>query len=104
HFRLGQPLMHLAIARERVGEAEMDGIKNRVENGAEASLLRLLGGAKERSQVAVADRDQHWPRAGLFGDRNIALGEAEQVVGAGRAASTQLLGLGRIDADRQSPR
>ena len=82
----------------------MDGIENRVENGAEASLLRLFGGAKERSEIAVLDRDQHRPRAGLLGDREIALGEAEEVIGAGGAAPTQLVGLGRIDADRQSPR
>ena len=49
-------------------------------------------------------RDQDRPRSGLFGDREIVLGEAEQIIGAGRAASTQLVGLGRIDADRQSPR
>ena len=33
----------------------MDRIEHRVENGAESALLRFLGGAKERSKVAVRD-------------------------------------------------
>ena len=29
HFRIGQTRAHFAIARERLGEAEMDGVDNR---------------------------------------------------------------------------
>ena len=53
HFRVGQVRAHLAIARERLGEAEMDGIDDRVEDGAEASLLRLFSGAIKRGEIAV---------------------------------------------------
>ena len=49
----------------------------------EASLLRLFSGAKKRGEIAVLGRDQHRPRAGLLGDGEIALGEAEEIVGAG---------------------
>ena len=65
--------------------------------------MRLFSGAIERRQIPVLDRDQHRPRAGLFGDRETALGEAKEIVGAGGAAPPQLVGLGRIDADRESP-
>ena len=82
----------------------MDGIDNRVEDGAEASLLRVFSGAIKRSEIAVLGRNQHRSRAGLFGDREIALGEAEEIIGAGGAAATQFVWVSRIDADSQSPR
>ena len=36
-------------------------------------------------------RNQHRSRAGLFGDREIALGEAEEIVGAGGSAPAQFV-------------
>ena len=49
-------------------------------------------------------RNQHRSRAGLFGDGEIVLGEAEEIIGAGGSAPTQFVRVGRIDADSQSPR
>ena len=48
--------------------------------------------------------NQHRPRAGLLGDGEIALGEAEQIVGARHGAPSQFVGLGRIDADIEASR
>ena len=75
-----------------------------IEDSAEASLLRLFSGAIKRGEIAVLGRNQHRSRAGLFGDREIALGEAEEIIRAGGSAATQLVRVGRIDADSQSPR
>ena len=36
-------------------------------------------------------RNQHRSRAGLFGDREIVLGEAEEIIGAGGSAATQFV-------------
>ena len=49
-------------------------------------------------------RNQHRSRARLFGDSEIALGEAEEIIRAGGAAATQFVWVSRIDADGQFPR
>ena len=49
-------------------------------------------------------RNQNWSCAGLFGDREIALGEAEEIIGAGDSAPAEFVRVSRVDADSQSPR
>ena len=82
HFRVGQARAHFAIARERLGEAEVDGIDNRVEDSAEAPLLCLVSGAIKGGEIAMLGRNQHRSCARLFGDRETMLGEAEKIIGA----------------------
>src|SRR4029077_4741283 len=82
----------------------MNGIDNRVEDSAKPSLLCVFGGAIERVAIPMLGRNQHRSCSRFFRARKIALGEAEEIIGAGGSAAAQFFWVSRIDADRQSPR
>ena len=65
---LGPVAAHLRVALERLHEAEIDGIENRVGEKSAAFSVERVHGAVERGKIAVLLGDQHRRRFDLIGD------------------------------------
>jgi hypothetical protein len=100
--RSGQPPAQLRVAQDRGGEAEGNGIEDRIEDEGPAAALEPLDGAENRIEVAGLRGDDHRHRRRLLGEGECLLAEAQKEIGAATAAAPQLLGVGGIDADLET--
>ncbi len=94
-----QPPPQLAVASDRVGEAEMDRVENGVGQVGAAFLLHLLDRAQQRAQAARPGGNQHRSGADLVRDPQGLGFQAQQKIGAGLAPAQQLVLVHRVHAD-----
>ncbi len=97
HFRPEPP--ELSIAKERGGEAEMDGIEDRIGEIAEPPRLGGIDRPQQRIEVAGNCRDEDRHGAALVGYRKRRFRQAEQKVRAGPVAAPELVRIGGVHAD-----
>ena len=101
HHHLGQRQARPELAKscQGLGETEMDGIENRIENGRDPAPLGLRRRAAQRVEIAVACGDENRARAGVLGDREGVFRQAEQEIRACRAAPAQFVDVRGIQTD-----
>ena len=100
----GQRASQGVIADDRIGEAEVDRIEDRIGEEAPAASLERGDGALERREVLRLARDQDRRRGHLVGDPQRVLAQAEEIVGARPARAHQLVGVEGVRADLEAER
>src|SRR6266851_6386530 len=92
----------LRIARQRGGESERDGIKDRIEDERTPSPIQRVGGAAQRIEIARLGRDEHRQSAHLGKEVKHGLVEAEHEFRSGASGTPELVAIGGVDADREA--
>ena len=102
HLDVGVPAAHVQVAAEARGEARADRLDDRVDEERLAELLQVGDGRVEAVEVVGRVGDQHRRRAQALRDVAVVPVEAEDVVHARRVGHEDLVGVERVDAQREA--
>ena len=102
HLDVGVAAADLQVAPEAGGEARADRLDDRVDEERLAELPQVGDGPVQAVQVVGRVGDQHGRRAELPRHMAVVPGEAEDVVHTGRVGHEDLLGVERVDAEREA--
>ena len=104
HLGVGMTPAHLQITAEAGGEPRADRLDDRVHEVRLAELPQVRDGRVEAVEVVGRVRDQHRGRAQPVRDVTVAAVEAEDVVHASGVGHQDLVGVERVDAEREPAR
>ena len=102
HLGVRVAAAHLEVAPEARGEAGADRLDDRVDEERLAELAQVGDGRVEAVEVVGRVRDQHRRRAQLRRHVPVLPVEAEHVVHARRVGHQDLVGVERVDAEREA--